>query len=659
MRISALVFLCGALALPALADVRAVLPLCCTPAQNFSIIDPATGAIERTLSTGSVAGTGYLSPAGDSLVLMKGGEDVAILSSTSVYALTTVNLKTGVISGPVSLTPSLAYGFPLAVNPGSGVLYYVYDDPSLNMHLQEIDPANLTVLRDVTIGPYAFSGTGMVVSPDGQRIYITVPAGLSALDAGTLQVNGTVTLPLPAYYMALSPDGSTLYVSGGRTGPGVNGTIDFVDTATLAVTQTYNMPVAPGPLGVSPDGSQLYFPGATGLDILQVSTLMLSNVPAPVLFPAELVVAPYGYVYLGDTAVPGLGSPIHPVIYVFDPVSQMVVSTLDVLNPGYFVLSADGSRMIYLYQSSSNMSLSEAVPSQSVVRTVPSAQYAVDGAYDAKDNLVFLQYRDTIDTFDGDTLAFRGRLDIRSLNAFVIAGDTAYAAISGLQILRFDPLSLQVTGVIDSTCTFERSPSVIQLVMNGDYLYAPYEVPRFAAESDSVGESPNATTCPDSGIAVFNIQEMKIVTAWPLLTAVQLFIAPGADVGYIVGYGAGVEEVARISLKTGKILKQLEFRVAASGAEALISPDGSTIYLGLEGSLYVIDTASLAITQTVPGWNLFNLSLTPDGQYIYGVASPCTNCATMYEIVSTASFQVVGTIQNSGGQGGPAIFVGH
>lgn len=90
-----------------------------------------------------------------------------------------------------------------------------------------------------------------------------------------------------------------------------------------------------------------------------------------------------------------------------------------------------------------------------------------------------------------------------------------------------------------------------------------------------------------------------------------------------------------------------------------ISPDGSTIYFSNNNTLYTFNANTLALTNTIPGIGLVNLTVSPDGDYLYGATPRCI-CTVQYslQIVSTSLLQVVGTIPTAF-QAGPALFLGN
>jgi hypothetical protein len=89
-----------------------------------------------------------------------------------------------------------------------------------------------------------------------------------------------------------------------------------------------------------------------------------------------------------------------------------------------------------------------------------------------------------------------------------------------------------------------------------------------------------------------------------------------------------------------------------------VSPDGSTIYFSSNNTLYTFNAQTLAITNTVAGIGLTSLTVSPDGNYLYGgTPVPCQDCSE--QIVSTSSLQVIGTIPVSTAYPQPVLFLGN
>jgi len=362
-----------------------------------------------------------------------------------------------------------------------------------------------------------------------------------------------------------------------------------------------------------------------------------------------------------------------------------VTNTFDVADFGPFTIGADGAELYYLYGGSSNLSATDAAPSQDIAHTAPAGllnggPYS-GGSYDAVDHLVLLaDAARNVDVYDAGTLAFQGSVPISDSAGFALFGNTGYALTgiyNPIELVQFDPVSLEVTGSVVSACPPGGGYS--QPVLKGDFLYAPYQYPisiggdglpermpsKWREGVKKVGESG---ACSNDGIVVFNTTQMTVAAIWPLPIVADFVVAPGANEGFAVGYpplpvflGKPFNwEVLRINLSSGEIVQRLELPGNWPTSNPVLSPDGGTIYVGVAGTLYLIDAQTLTIANSVPGWNLNSASITPDGEYIYGESNGCAGCAAPYSvsIFSTSALEFVRTIPNYSAYLEPIIFVG-
>jgi YVTN family beta-propeller protein len=86
---------------------------------------------------------------------------------------------------------------------------------------------------------------GVVVSPDGQRVYVSTGRGgtVVAIDAKTNMPVGSVAVGTRPWGIAMSPDGTRLYTANGPSND-----VTVVETATLSVVA--KIPVGQSPWGV-------------------------------------------------------------------------------------------------------------------------------------------------------------------------------------------------------------------------------------------------------------------------------------------------------------------------------------------------------------------------------------------------------------------------
>lgn len=651
----------------ALAATVAVIPNGGARVASLSVMNPATGMVERSLMT-AIATNGVI--LNSSFAIANTGGSAAVLGylqgnggSAPVYILSAVNLSTGRITAQreLSLVPPKG-PVMVAANPKASVLYLCYLDSSSNFHIQAIDPITLHVILESNLG--ANGGQSMTVAPDGETIYLNGYAhpAVAAVKASNLKLIGTVPLA-DSSYTAVSPDSSILYVAAGKY-PDMG--LTAVNTATLQVMQTVpisSVSVLFG-LAVSPDGSQIYMSGQAnfqGTDIftLDLATQALLAVPVVVAGAgtSNIAVSPSGTVYVGDASE----------VVVFDPASQSVTGTLPVFSTGSLALNSTGSQLYFLNESSSTLAATGPTPEQTILATAVTGPLS-SAAYDATNNLLLVA--DTaynVELLDANTFQPAGNLFLGILND-CCAGNVYLTANAGSgfaiidvtpEVLRFDPVSLKLTGTVSLPNSPNYLISYSQPVMSGSTLYVPYSLSFNGGPVRFAGSA----RFPGNGIFVIDTLQMRLLATWAF-PALPLFgLAPEQGVAYAaVPAAQQMVDLDEVDLSTGKVILQVRIPEGANPlnlySNPAVSPDGRTVYLTTSDTLYTFNAKNLAVTNTVAGIGLTSLTVSPDGNYLYGGTSvPCTACSE--QIVSTSSLKVVGSVPVSTAYAQPALFVGN
>ncbi len=112
-------------------------------------------------------------------------------------------------------------------------------------HIAEVEPKDGSIIRRIHTDRGAHN---FLLSPDGKVLYVTnrVAGTISALDADTLALTGTMTAPGGPDDMAFTPNGQELWVTGRW-----RASIDVLEPATGSLKATI-------PVGRSPHGIFLY-----------------------------------------------------------------------------------------------------------------------------------------------------------------------------------------------------------------------------------------------------------------------------------------------------------------------------------------------------------------------------------------------------------------
>lgn len=109
-----------------------------------------------------------------------------------------------------------------------------------------IDTRSFEILNRVTLPGPDLRPMGLAVSPNGSRLYVSMGRGgeVVALEAASLSMAGSAKVGARPWGIALSPDGRTLYSANGPSGE-----VTAIDTATMTVRNTIK--VEAGPWGVA------------------------------------------------------------------------------------------------------------------------------------------------------------------------------------------------------------------------------------------------------------------------------------------------------------------------------------------------------------------------------------------------------------------------
>jgi YVTN family beta-propeller protein len=203
--------------------------------------------------------------------------------------------------------------------------------------------------------------TDYAITPDGTRAYISVASADGAADSvlvvdatnlepGLLTVIATIPVTRRPYGMAMTPDGSRLYVL-----HELDSTVSVISTATNAVVATIPS-TSPRAVAISADGTRAYVGGPGNLDVIdtgsntQVGTIPLSWKPQ---FRVDsMAITPDGTrLYLG---VVDQSSPGGAVLVVNTATGQLTSGGFDLASattvPG-IAFTPDGQHVWVIYNS--------------------------------------------------------------------------------------------------------------------------------------------------------------------------------------------------------------------------------------------------------------------------------------------------------------------
>jgi YVTN family beta-propeller protein len=214
--------------------------------------------------------------------------------------------------------------------------------------LSVVDTSLPAVVSTVPVGGSPYGPLDAAVHPDGTRVYVISNNRMAVVSTATLTVTTNVFLPGYAYDLAVHPDGSRVYVTT------VAGGVTVIDTATN--TATGFVPVGSNPPGVAvnPAGTRLYVTGYSGTGFLAVfDTATLSPVTSvPVEgVPEKIAVHPTGTRVFVTNNMNQEGVPHPGKLTVIDTATHavLVAQTIDANPAGVaadrsqvYVATADG-----------------------------------------------------------------------------------------------------------------------------------------------------------------------------------------------------------------------------------------------------------------------------------------------------------------------------
>ena len=225
--------------------------------KSISVINAVTNKVIATVPVGENPFGISISPDGSTVyVANEDSNTVSVINAASNTVVNTVN---------TGFYPTFTL-----VSPDGARLYVANQD---SQSIWVFNTSNYALIKIMSFGDYEPSQ--MAINADGSLLYFVASDNnntLFVVDTKTFQVVSTISVGQNAHGLALTPDGSKIYVPN----TGAN-TVSIISTATNSVIKTISVGTYPNGVSITPDGNFVYVvngnPGSTSsVSVISTST---------------------------------------------------------------------------------------------------------------------------------------------------------------------------------------------------------------------------------------------------------------------------------------------------------------------------------------------------------------------------------------------------
>ncbi len=210
---------------------------------TLSVINTATNAITATIPFGQSPGDVAFTPNGArAYIVNESPGTLSVVNTVDRVVLVNLDIVTGT-SGPADISIS-----------HDGARAFVANDLDNSVAVVSIASNTVTIINDVE------RPTSVAPSRDRRQLYVAhgfvdgvLSHTVSVLDTATHAVTGTITVGAGPIAIAVSPDGTRVYVANNA-----DNSLSVIDSATDDVLDTIAVGGSPSAVAVSPDGSRVY-----------------------------------------------------------------------------------------------------------------------------------------------------------------------------------------------------------------------------------------------------------------------------------------------------------------------------------------------------------------------------------------------------------------
>lgn len=203
-------------------------------------------------------------PAAEKLYVVNSCPSGALPCTGGNDTVSVINTATNKVTATITVG---GFASEVAVST-NGKFAYVTNSGTVSV----INTATNQVSKTIQTGITGNLGAGLAVSPNGKELYEADPfkSSLDVINATTGKVTAKIPVGNNPLAVAVSPDGSVVYVANAGEGNTLGTTVSVISTATNKVIDTITVGREPSGIAVSPDGAKLYVTTGDGLYVIGV-----------------------------------------------------------------------------------------------------------------------------------------------------------------------------------------------------------------------------------------------------------------------------------------------------------------------------------------------------------------------------------------------------
>jgi YVTN family beta-propeller protein len=502
--------------------------------------------------------------------------------------------------------------------------------------------------RQKTLWTVGKDANQVVFSPDGELAYVsnTVSKSVTVVEVATGNVVTTIPVDYQITYLAITPDGRTLFAQ--SYDYAYVSHIVEIDTITNTVTRAAQFNAVLSTMVVSPNGKHLYtdsyFSSNPGLLVLDTVFLNIQDT-IPMGAANGLAISPDGrYVYVANLG--GSPGPYTPNVAVVDTSINTVTATIPLdtkLNPGPVQISPDGSR---LWESEFPLYNYVAPP----VVVISTATNQVEGQF----------------TLPGKKVPGGIAFSPHGKVAWVVAGG---AAVDTVEVATWRTVSqINTLGALNQPAV---SPdgTILLLPNSGDSQVASFSASNYGriaetptgamnwstSQNPSFIQSGGATASPDgrriyvtnqfsNNVNVIATDSKQVITSVEVgAEPVAVIISPDGSNAYVAN--SFDNTVSIINTKTFRV-RHISMPTYTYPSAIAVTPDSSRVYIAGNNPIpdfgncgcrvWVVDTVSDKVVDSIRLDYPQALAVSPDGTRLYVVSG-----GTLLYTLSTATNKVI------------------